>query len=72
VKCEDDCGWPTGHTNPCGRRHVPGSPCQFCSKPTPLDGGACPDCWISLEGMPIADIKGLLALGDLSLTHEQE
>lgn len=25
-------------------------------------------CWISLEGMALADIKGLLALGELGLS----
>lgn len=53
---------------PCGGPfHTPGDPCQFCGKPTPLSGGPCPDCWISLEGLPLADIKGLLALGNLSV-----
>jgi hypothetical protein len=26
-------------------------------------------CWISLDGLPLADIKGLMALGGLSVEH---
>lgn len=57
--------------HPCGIRHLAGDPCQFCGDPLKADahGGVqpCPKCWTSLAGLPLADIKGLLALGDLSV-----
>jgi hypothetical protein len=64
-----DCSQPAGHISetPCGHLHIPGSPCAYCGKPTPLTGDACPDCWISLTDKPMADIKGLLALAGLSV-----
>ena len=51
---------PEGEQPP-GPRHVPGSPCTYCEKPTPMDGTPCPDCWTSLTDLPLADIKGLFA-----------
>jgi hypothetical protein len=67
--CEPGCGYRPGHVSehPCGTPHVPGEPCEFCGEPTPMDGSACPDCWILLENLPMADIKGLLALAGLSV-----
>lgn len=44
--------------HPCGKRHIPGSPCDYCRKPTPITGGPCPDCW---QTITIADFKGLMA-----------
>ena len=65
-KCER--GLHAAHEMPCGGPpHVPGSPCEFCGKPTPAGGGPCPDCWIDLTTLPLADQKALLALGDLSV-----
>jgi len=68
--CAPDCGYEPGHLaeHPCGQPHVPGSLCQFCEKPTPLDGSPCPDCWTPIPGN-LADAKALLALGGLSLDH---
>jgi hypothetical protein len=63
---QPDCEWDQGHDVPCGKVHIPGSPCAYCSKPTPLSGDPCPDCWISLTDKPMADIKALLAGVDLS------
>lgn len=39
--------------------------CDDCHGPCST-GAMCP-CWISLEGLPLADVKGLLALGGLSV-----
>lgn len=66
---EPDCSQPAGHISetPCGHLHIPGSACVYCGRATPLDGSACPHCWISLTDKPMADIKALLALGDLSV-----
>ena len=57
---------------PCGGPWIKvGDPCEFCGDPTTGDEDGlpapCPKCWISLDGMALADIKGLLALGDLSV-----
>lgn len=66
------CGFPVhaADAHPCGRPVRPGDPCTVCGGPTATDAQGqpvpCPKCWITLEGLPLADIKGLLALGDLS------
>jgi hypothetical protein len=52
--------------HPCGRRHTPGSDCDYCGRPTPPNGEPCPDCWTPIPAN-LADAKALLALGDLSL-----
>lgn len=46
--------------------HCPPWPCEDCGE-TCSSETLC-SCWISLRGLPLADIKGLLALGDLSVT----
>lgn len=61
---------PSAH--PHGRSHTPGEPCQFCAKPTPLDGNACPDCWTHVSNLTFADLKGLFAEADLSLARGSE
>ncbi len=55
--------------HPCGIKHIPGSPCRYCGKATPLDGGPCPDCWTPIPEN-LADAKALLALGGLSVNPE--
>ena len=45
---------------------LPGDPCNYCGKPVPAAdmpnrGGPCTDCWTSLDGMALADIKALFA-----------
>ena len=53
VPTPDHCGeCPPWTCDACG---------ESCSMAAP-----CP-CWISLEGMALADIKGLLALGDMGV-----
>jgi hypothetical protein len=66
--CTPGCGYASGHLSehPCGQPHVPGSPCKYCRKATPLDGSACPDCWMPIPGN-FADAKALLAKGGLSV-----
>jgi hypothetical protein len=44
--------------HPCGKRHIPGSPCDYCGKPTPANGDPCWDCW---KPITIADFKALMA-----------
>lgn len=44
--------------HPCGNRHWPGSPCEFCGKATPAEGGPCWDCWTPIT---IADLKAFAA-----------
>lgn len=44
--------------HPCGTRHIPGSPCGYCGKPTPGSGAPCPDCW---RPITIADFRALMA-----------
>lgn len=66
---QPDCEREAGHYVPCGKDHVPGSPCAYCGKPTPLNGNPCPDCWITFDGLPMADIKGLLAAAGLATHH---
>jgi hypothetical protein len=58
--------------HPCGGPWIKvGDPCQFCGAPLAGDEQGrpvpCPKCWISLEGLPLADIKALLAQADLSV-----
>lgn len=57
--------------HPCGQPIHVGDPCSYCGDPTVGDENdmpiPCPACWISFEGLPLADIKGLLAEADLSL-----
>jgi len=63
------CTWPQhdASAHPCGKMHIPGSPCDYCGKPTPLDSSPCPDCWISLDTMPFADIRAIFFASDLSI-----
>ena len=61
------CATPTGTDGPqpsmCG--HCPPRLCDQCGE---MESIAAPcSCWVSLAGMPLADVKGLLALGDLSV-----
>lgn len=55
-----DCTFPPHEpsAHPCGRKHIPGSPCAYCGKPTPGNGDPCWDCWTPIT---IADFKGLMA-----------
>jgi hypothetical protein len=54
------------HDGPCkSPGENPGDPCRWCGLPTPADGSGCPDCWTSLEGLPLADIKALFAGDDV-------
>jgi hypothetical protein len=56
------CVLPAGHAEPhYGNLERPGDGCHFCGVPTPTDGSACPGCWTSLEGMNLADLKGLFS-----------
>lgn len=63
------CERERGHEakTPCGKDHIPGSPCDYCGKPTPMTGDPCPDCWVSLTDKPMADTKALMAQAGLSL-----
>lgn len=63
------CGWPRhdAAAHPCGSPHIPGSPCTYCRKPTPGDGGPCPGCWTPIPPN-LADAKALLALAGLSVS----
>jgi len=68
---ERNCVYPAGHVEPhCGFLERPGDPCHYCGGPTPTAHGEnCPDCWTSLEGMPLADMKAIFAASDLSLSR---
>lgn len=61
------CGMPSSPDCPipdhCGQ--CPPWTCDGCDLPCSM-ADPC-SCWISLEGLPLADIKGLLALGGLSV-----
>ena len=46
---------------------VNGEMCSKCDQPTPPGDDGCPRCWVSLDGMPLADMKALFAASDLSL-----
>jgi hypothetical protein len=62
-----NCGTPSSPDNPtpshCGE--CPPWICDGCDVLTSMADPCA--CWISFEGMALADIKGLLALGDLSV-----
>jgi hypothetical protein len=64
---DDSCAG--GHSDhPCsGPQEKAGGPCRYCGRPVARDGAPCPDCTISLDGMPVADIKALFA-GDPQFT----
>lgn len=47
----------------CG--HCPPWTCEWCGEICSMEKSC--SCWISLEGMAMADIKGLFALDGLSL-----
>ncbi len=65
--CEHGQHAPSDH--PCGlKAEMPGSPCRYCSKPVPPDGSPCPECWTSLEGLVLPDLKAIFASSDLSLS----
>jgi hypothetical protein len=52
------------HGTPCsGPSEKTGGPCRYCGKLIAGDP-PCPDCTVSLEGMPLADIKALFASDD--------
>lgn len=55
-----DCTFPphAPEAHPCGKRHIPGSPCDYCGKATPDVGGPCPDCWSPIS---VADFRALMA-----------
>ena len=62
------CGAQSGDDNPVPD-HCGECPPWICDECGALTSMADPcSCWISLEGMALADIKGLLALGNLSAT----
>lgn len=69
-----DCGFPphAATDHPCGTPINVGDPCRFCGDPIAGNEQGvpqpCPTCWTSLDGLPLADIKGLLARADLSVT----
>lgn len=73
MNCQPGCEYPPGHVSehPCGIPHVPGSPCRYCGKPTPADGSACPECWVSLADLSHADIKAVFARSGIGLEPPQ-
>lgn len=54
------CTFPDGHSSghPCGKQIIPGDPCEYCGKPTSLDGEPCWDCWSPVNA---ADLKAIFA-----------
>lgn len=66
--CHADLGEGSPPAHQCN--HCGPVPCATCGGTNDLaTGESCP-CWVSFEGLPLADIKGLLAGLDLSLEHE--
>jgi hypothetical protein len=63
------CGAPSSEDTPIPSRcHLcPPDICDDCGKVNHPGTERMCDCWVSLEGMPLADLKALFALGDLSL-----
>ncbi len=67
-----NCGAPSGDATltPTHCGDCPPWRCEDCGQ---MDSMVAPcPCWISLDGMPLADIKGLLALGDLSVDPRKD
>jgi hypothetical protein len=64
--CGDEDGAPAGshpRSSRCGK-----CPPQICPDCGQMDSWTAKcSCWIEIDGLPLADIKGLLALGDLSV-----
>lgn len=65
----DNCGTDLGDHNP-GAHHCDSCgdwTCETCGGINNLaTGQSCP-CWVTFDGMPLADIKGHLAALDLSV-----
>lgn len=63
------CGAPTDPTCPqpqsCGQ--CPPATCEECGGVNHIATGRMCECWINLDNLPFADVKGLLALGGLSV-----
>lgn len=59
------CGFEhsTDNPQPSSCCHCLAVPCAICGGP---DDRVC-SCWISLDGLPLADIKGLLVRGGFSV-----
>jgi hypothetical protein len=61
------CKWADEHPehfslHPCSvRDEEPGGPCRYCGQPVPLNGDPCPRCWLTFDGMSIADVKAVFA-----------
>lgn len=62
------CGAPANPANPPLDRceACPPRVCPDCGYPDSF-AAPCP-CWVTVDGLPLADVKALLALGDLSVT----
>jgi len=67
VHCQG-CGAEASPDDPTPQRcgHCPPVLCPDCGQMDAMDA-PCP-CWVSLEGMNLADLKGVLARGDLEVT----
>lgn len=53
---------PNHPEHPCSYgQEQPGEPCRYCGVPVPADGTPCPACWLTLESLPLADIKAIFA-----------
>lgn len=73
-QCERDpeCTRGFGHYDnyPCGGAfHVPGNPCQFCGKATPMNGDPCWDCWTPIT---VADFKGIMAEAGIDTVYNPD
>lgn len=63
------CGAPADPTCPQPQScdQCPPSTCDECGGVNHIATDRMCSCWISLEGLPFADVKGLLASGGLSV-----
>lgn len=68
------CIWAAEHPehlgeHPCSYLAVekPGEPCRYCGDPVPASG-PCPACWLSFDGMPLADIRAVFAADGFDTT----
>ncbi len=72
--CGHDDRVPAAHQPPttahCG--NCPPSTCEYCGGVNTWSTGDLCGCWTSLAGLPLADIKGLLAEVGLSVDTHRE
>lgn len=60
-RCQFDTH-PNHPEHPCSfGQEKPGELCRYCATPFPADGTPCAACWLSFDGMALADVRAVFA-----------